>query len=282
MSTEEEAANAMAQQLTEAIQAGLAAATAGAGSSSAQGRRGLGAPTEVREIATRPGVISLTKLDDLPRDPSNPVPRKVDAPTTASLLDLALDRGFLAVRSAGSKGSEYEYRHHASYLSYTYDVYKAFEAQLAREDQLDKKSLEVIFTHLECVVRRVIARLDYLKIRGEMLQSDPGLVYAIEQTISGVADLPVSSGLVLDTIADYRNQTVRQAVKLGASQGIRGASGYMDSNGGGHNNRGGRGGRGGQRGGRGGGRATRPQSEERGLGPYNLRGGAGGAPPADA
>ena len=138
---------------------------------SASGRTGTEVPLAL--VEQRANVPKLAKLGDLVHHLDNPVPRKHPYPVTAQLIDLRLDRGFVAVSKGASKAAEYEYLHWASVTSYLHDATKGLEDQLVAQ-ALDKTSLLVILTHLREVLRKSVQRLDYLKIRGEHLDYEQG------------------------------------------------------------------------------------------------------------
>ena len=143
----------------------------------------------------------------------------------------------MAVSKGASKAAEYEYLHWASVTSYLHDATKGLEDQLAAQ-ALDKTSLLVILTHLREVLRKSVQRLDYLKIRGEHLETNRGLVLAAEHTISDATALPITSPELLACINDFRRHTAQQAVRFGASQEARGASAGYPRGGGGRGPRG--------------------------------------------
>jgi hypothetical protein len=77
------------------------------------------------------------------------------------LIDLRLDRGFVAVSKGGSRAAEYEYLHWGSITSYLHDVTMDLEDQVAAQT-LDRPSLLVLLTHLKEVLRKSVQRLDYV------------------------------------------------------------------------------------------------------------------------
>jgi hypothetical protein len=73
----------------------------------------------------------------------------------------------------------------------------------------------------------------YLKIRGEHLETNRGLVLAAEHTISSASALPITSPDLLACVNEFKRHTAQQAVRFGASQEARGASaGYPRGEGG--------------------------------------------------
>lgn len=135
---------------------------------------------EVRALASRasePTVVvppastnvrMPSAVGDVPHIASNPVPRFSSAPKTAVLLDLRLDRGFVAVSQGGSAAMQHEYRWAASSFSYLKDIV----AELGRitpafQDEAQRRALAVLLVHFNSVLALMEKRLDFLKLFGD-------------------------------------------------------------------------------------------------------------------
>ena len=163
-------------------------------------------------------VILPSAVGDIPHVKDNPVPRLANAPITPTLLDLRMDRGFVAVSQGGSASMQYEYRWSASAFSYLKDVVAEQERIIpAVQDDAQRKAFAVLQVQFKGVLGLMEKRLDYLKLFGEHRSSEPGLVAAVENAIAGTADLPVTSSSVLDAVASYRDKKTSTAIKQGAS-----------------------------------------------------------------
>jgi len=175
---------------------------------------------KVLDIAATSDASSVPKfkrLSDIPHVASNPVRREAHFPVDPQLIDLKGSRGYEAVAQGGVPSMLHEFRHHASYFSYLYDYTAAFEQLIpgVASNEL-RTSLCVVLTGLREAQRHINNRLDFLKVFGEKRHSDPGLVLAVEQSIVGTADLPVSSTDILGAVGDYRSQYQKLAIKQGA------------------------------------------------------------------
>lgn len=159
-----------------------------------------------------------TAVGEIPHVADNPVPRYANAPKLASLLDLRMDRGFVAVSQGGSAAMQHEYRWSASAFSYLKDGVAELERIIpALQDEAQRKGFTVVRVQLGSVVALMEKRLDFLKLFGEHRSSEPGLVQAVENAIAGTADLPVTSSTVLDAVVSYRDKKTTTAIKQGAS-----------------------------------------------------------------
>lgn len=167
-------------------------------------------------------VAPIKTLADVPHDPTNPIPRGPASSIVPCLLDLAMDRGYIAVQATGNRSMMFEYQHHGSYLSRLYDLNQKFKAFLAKDTITpeDRDSLCILLTLYIQVASCITKRLDFLKVLGEKGASDPGMVYALEGVIAGSRDLPISSPDLLDTVKEYRQQVVKQALKIGAGRNV--------------------------------------------------------------
>ena len=168
----------------------------------------------------------LVKLSDIPLLGSNPVVRAPFFPEEPTLLDLKGSRVYEAVAAGGVGAMLYEYQHHVSYSSYLFDYIGALEQLVpgVTDDQL-RRSFCVVLAGLEAVRDKFQARLDYLKVYGEHRYSEPGLVQAVQHSILGSADLPVSFSTVLTAVEGYRAQQQKQAIKQGAAFDLGGEQG---------------------------------------------------------
>jgi uncharacterized small protein (DUF1192 family) len=191
----------------------------------------------------------------IPRVVDNQVPRYANAPKTASLLDLRMDRGFVAVSQGGSAAMQHEYRWSASAFSYLKDGVAELERIIpALQDEAKRKGFTVVRVQLGSVLSLMEKRLDFLKLFGEHRSSEPGLVQAVENAIAGTADLPVTSSTVLDAVVSYRDKKTTTAIKQGASMDYSMSGQGRDS---GHGRRGRQG--------------QQQQQQQGGRHPYNTR-----------
>jgi hypothetical protein len=191
----------------------------------------------------------------------------------------------IAVEKSGSKGALHEYGILHSVIAYFHDAVRYF-GEVLTDEVPDKKSLLVVYTHLGAALDLLVARSDYLKLRGEA-RDNPGALQAAELVVEGVTSWPVTSQRIIDALAEHNQLAIKAALRAGASAAAGGhhyGGGFQPHAGDYNYNPRGAGGRAGRGGGRGtgrGGRGGRRPPPERGLGTYGLRS-AGAAGSSDA
>jgi len=160
--------------------------------------------------------------EDIAHQKGNPVRRVQGAPSTASMLDLEMERGMLAVRKSGIYGLQCEYEHMAPVVSYLFDDVVCLEGLVVADDipEERRKGLKVVVGSLRGVLTFATTVLDLLKLKGEKKDSK-ALIQAVEDRLRGAAGVPIDSDLVLGIYSDYITQLRSQQVKQAAQQQVQ-------------------------------------------------------------
>lgn len=142
-------------------------------------------------------VPMLSQLSDIQHQPQNPVRRSPQAPDFISCIDVECEPGYIRACRAGPAVSKEYSEIVAPLASYRFDSQQALEQQVRASDIPEdrRKSLAVVVTALRAELDFIIDRHDLLVIKGEF-KHDPCMVQALEQGLSGVEGLPISSSRV--------------------------------------------------------------------------------------
>eukprot|EP00775_Hariotina_reticulata_P014938 gene14938-15143_t len=199
---------------------------------------------EAGEVAATPKMLDLggaagtanvpllNEFVDLPHSSFNPVQRGHRASSTASLLDMGLERGMFSAAAAGPAVKK-EYEAVGSALSYLWDLAEVLVQQCSSSDipAARRKSLSVPISALQQVVRLLEERRDLPIAKGEF-KTSPELVKAMELGMNGISNLPVTSskmqGLMDKTMAVQMGYLQKQSAKAAAPP-ARGSGGAGSS-----------------------------------------------------
>ncbi|KAF6256385.1 hypothetical protein COO60DRAFT_1529794, partial [Scenedesmus sp. NREL 46B-D3] len=151
----------------------------------------------VQVPATADNVRLLQVLSDIRHQPRNPVQRSPLAPDYIAPIDVEGELGYIRASRAGpAVGQEYA-ETVGPLVSYLYDIRQALEEQATASDLPEnrRKPLAVVVTANRAVLDFLVERHDLLVAKGEF-KHDPSLVQALEQGLSGVDGLPITSSRV--------------------------------------------------------------------------------------
>jgi hypothetical protein len=175
------------------------------------------AGAKAKEAGPKEYPVSATataaKLEDASHCESNPVQRPRGAALTCARLDLAQERGFLAVCKAGA-AVKYEYENWAPVVSYLFDARECLVQQcnVQAVPEAERKGIAVGLTALDAVLEYSIERLDLLKLKGEKV-SQPLLVEAVTELLEGPNQLPITSSSVKKAMERAAELHVAAAMK---------------------------------------------------------------------
>ena len=181
---------------------------------------------EIKATKRSAEVLEIRRLGDIPHRTLNPVQRPNTAGPGCAKFDLRLERGFLAVQNVKSAATVYEYEWLAPAISYLSDSLAALQQVSSSPEITGVKTQQSLAVGLEAVNQVFLhleARLDYLKLLGELGASQPALVRFVENELNGPLNrIPCSSNLVQTAVGRYSEKHSAAVLTSAANKTVTG------------------------------------------------------------